>query len=546
MTLDFLSAGVFDQVGSDARRPVIMAFMVFVGATLLWLLMLAAVEEDTPEKLFVANRSLSPVFNGFAMAGEHISVLTLLGASGVVALFGYDGVTFAVDGLLTLGVMLILAQRIRNSGRYTLGDIFALRASGVRPRIAANLVTLVITIPVLLVQLRAAGVSVAFLIGLPSAEAQVLCTVLMGGLVTCLAVVGGLRGTSFIHVVKVPVTLAALAAVVFLTLGEFSWDPGRFLSAAIERSVAPDDYLAPGLWPYTEAFGPLNTLGNHIVVILGAAVLPQMILRVNASQTGRAARRSMSIAVGLVGAFVILLIAAGFAASAVVGGKSLYAVDVSGQSSFISLAAGVLDDGSAARVALITVVACVVFLAVLTTVASATFAAAVSLTHDASARGVTRQKGEHFGTRGREVRRVRRTAVFVGISGLSLSAVTHRYPMEFLATFSLSVAASCIFPALIYSFFWRRFNQRGMLWSVYGGLAICLILTAFSPTISGTAFALWPDVHFDWYPLQSPGIVSVPAAFVLGWLGSVTPPENPECDFRNIEYKSLTGKELTP
>ncbi|MFG1667781.1 transporter [Streptomyces sp. Y7] len=521
MTSHILGSGTLDPVGSDARGPVLIAFLVFIGVALLWIFMLSSAEDETAEQFYVANRSLSPVFNGMAMAGEHISVITLLGVSGVIALFGYDGVPFVVDSLLTLGVALFLAKRLRESGRYTLGDLFAVRAEGPGARVAANLVTLAITLPILIVQLRAAGISTALLIGLPTRGTQVVCTVLMGGLVICFAALGGLRATSFLHVVKVPLTLVTLAAIALLTLRKFSWEPGRLLAAAVDKSVAPEDYLSPGLWPYTEQFGPLNTLGNHIVVILGAAVMPHLILRLNASRSGDAARRSMAVAVGVLGGFFLLLIAAGFAAAAVVGGSGIGAVDASGQSSLISLASGVLRDGSGGRAVLITAVACVVFVAVLTTVTSVTFAAAVSLAHDARARG------RSLRSRGAEVRAVHtvRGAVFVvGIAGLSLAAATHRFPMEFLATFSMSVAASCIFPALVYSFFWRRFSRRGLLWSVHAGLLLCTTLTLFSPTVSGTSFALWPGVDFSWYPYQTPGLVSVPAAFFFGWLGSVTSP----------------------
>ncbi|WP_422125685.1 sodium:solute symporter family transporter, partial [Streptomyces turgidiscabies] len=115
-----------------------------------------------------------------------------------------------------------------------------------------------------------------------------------------------------------------------------------------------------------------------------------------------------------------------------------------------------------------------------------------------------------------EVRALRVAAVSVCAVGLSLAAVIHRYPIEFLAAFSISVSASCVFPTLIYSFFWSRFNRRGLPWSVWGGLLLCTVLTVFSPIVSGTTFALWPQASFDWYPYQNPGLISVRAAFALG------------------------------
>ncbi|MEV6201569.1 transporter [Streptomyces sp. NPDC051771] len=511
-----LSSDLLDPVGSAARAPVISAFLVFIGLCLLWVFTLAS-QDDRPESLYVADRSLSPVFNGFALAGEFITVVTLFAVSGAIALFGYDGFASAVDSVLALGVLLLLARKIRASGHYTLGGLFSLRAAGQGPRTAAAVVTLVITIPLLIVQLRAAGISAALLIGMSSETAQVVCTVLLGCLIACFAGVADLKGTSFVQALKVPVTLVTLAVVTLLALRKFSWSPGALLSAAVEQSTDPDAYLRRGLWAHTVGLGPLNTISDHIIVILGTAMMPHLILRVAASRSGWYARRSTSIAVGLTGAFYLLLITSGFAAAAVVGSSVIGGVDANGQSAPIVLASGVLGHASMARVVLITVMACVAFLAVLTAVTSVTFAAAVSLTRDVLAR--TGRPLTNLG----EIRALRSVVVALCVAGLTLSAALHRYPVEFLVAFSLSVAATCVFPALVYSFYWPGFNHRGLLWSVYGGLFLCAVLTVSSPTVSGTDYALWPEAEFDWYPFHTPGLFSVPAAFLLGRLGSSKP-----------------------
>ncbi|POX47536.1 transporter, partial [Streptomyces sp. Ru71] len=328
----YLSSGVHDPIGSAARGPVLVAFFVFIGLALLWVFTLAT-HDDRPEGLYVADRSLSAVFNGFAQAGEQISVLTLFATSGGIALFGYDGYASAVDSVIALGLLLLLAQRIRDSGSCTLGDLFSLRASGSAPRVAAAVVTLAITLPMLVLQLRAGGIIAAMLIGMSTDAAQVLCTVLMGGLVVCFAAVADLKGTSRMQVVKVGITLATLAVLVVLSLRKFSWDTGSLLGAAVDKSVAPDDYLRPGLWAHVSSLIPLNMISDHLVMILGMSVMPHLILRVAASRTGRSARRSMSIAVGLTAAYFLLVTATGFAAAAAVGGRDIAAVDGNGQAS---------------------------------------------------------------------------------------------------------------------------------------------------------------------------------------------------------------------
>ncbi|MEI7029338.1 sodium:solute symporter family transporter [Streptomyces pratensis] len=515
ISLELLGSGAFEPFGAAVRQPVIISILVFIGCALLWLAMLVN-DRDSPDAVYVADRSLSPVVNGFAMAGEFITAVSLLAVPGAIALFGYDGFAAAVDALLGLGVALLLAQRIRNSGCYTLGDLFGLRARGPAPRAAAAVVTLAITLPLLLIQLRAAGISVSLVIGATTEHVQVICTIMIGCLITCFAAVAELRGTTFMQVVKVPLTLVTLTVITLLALGEFGWNPGNLLAAAVDASLAPDAYLSPGMWPYETGFRTLNDVGAHLVVILGTAMAPHLILRISASRSGRSARRSMSIAAILSTAFVVLLLMAGLASTAVVGSRTIGAVDGNGQSALVLLASGLLHDASSARVVLVTAISCVAFLAVLTAVSSVTFAAAVSLAHDVYARCGRRRTDEG------EVRVMRLAVVVLCVLGLALSAATFRYQVEFLITFAMSVAASCVFPALIYTFFWRGFNRRGLLWAVYGGLLICVVLMFFSSSVSGSPYAMWPKKDFAWYPFQTPGLAAVPIAFLLGWIGSLT------------------------
>ncbi|MFJ9810575.1 transporter [Streptomyces sp. NPDC101158] len=516
MTTHLLSVGSPDLIGTAARGAVISAFLVFIGLCLLWVFILAT-QDDDPERLYVVGRSLPPVFNGVAMAGEQITVVILVSLPGAIAVFGYDGVSTAVDSALALGVFLLLASRIRATRRYTLGELFSLRAEGPGARIAGAVVTLCIAVPLLMVQLRAGGITTSLLIGMPSERAQVVCTVLMGLLITCFAGVADLRGTSFVQAAKVPVALATLAAVTLLALRLFDWSPGSLLSAAMDKSVSPDEYLGPGLWAHSAGLGLPGTLSDHIVVILGTAMMPHLLLRVSASRDVPAARRSLSVAVGLTGLFYLLLITTGFAAAAVVGSGRIGAVDARGQGAPILLASEVLPQHSTSRVVLITLVACVAFLAVLTAVASVTFAAAVSVTRD-----LIGQKGRTRIGIG-EPAVLRLSVVALCAVSLLLTTAVHRYPLEFLLAFSLSLAATCVFPALVYSFLWTGFDRRGLLWLVYGGLSLCVLLTLFSPAVSGTAYALLPEEDFNLFPLHTTGLVSVPAAFLLGWLGSARP-----------------------
>ncbi|MFE1229232.1 transporter [Streptomyces sp. NPDC058745] len=514
MTPQLAESDLLVPIGSDVRGPVIIVFLVFIGVSLLWLFTLSAAQEDGSEKLYLANRGLSPVLNGVAMAGEQISVVTLLAVPGAIALFGYDGFVFAIDGMLAVGVMFVLAKKVRESGRFTLGGVFALKAPGRAPRVAAIVVALVVAIPLLLIQLRAAGIAASHLIGLPTIEAQAACTVLMGILVACCAVVADLRGSSVIHIVKVVVALLTLAVLVVLALEKFGWALDGLFSAAATNSLNPEGYFTPGSWQ-SGSFPRVDGLAMHVVEITGMAVLPHLILRVGASRSGQAARRSAAIACGVSGVFTLLLVMTGFAAVAVVGGEGIGTADTNGQSAPLLLASSLLPQGSVARGVLITAVACLSFLALLTTVTSVTFAAGVSVVKDGAGAAVLSGRGSRAPGH-------RAIIVLLCVVVLSLSAVTYRYFVDFLMIFVVSVAASAIFPALVLSLFWPRFNRRGLLWSVYGGLLATSVLMLTSPNVSGDSFSLFPDQDFALFPFMTPGLFSVPIAFLLGWLGSVT------------------------
>ncbi|GAA0700378.1 cation acetate symporter [Kitasatospora atroaurantiaca] len=505
-------------VSLDAGTPaVLIAFLVFVGGSLL-LCVLVGPEGDQVSDFYTANRSLTPFQNGLALSGDYISAATLLGTTGIVALAGYDGFTLAFSTVLGLGVLLLLAQPMRNAGCYTLGDILELRARGAAPRIAAAVVTLAVSLPFLVVQLSGAGSATALLLGYTSDGAQQFCIALIGVLMVCYTLFGGMKGTGLMQIVKVVLTLGTVVAVVLSVLSRFHWDLDALLTAAGAGSGRPGAYLHPGLQFGNTVEGRLNFIGLQLTVVLGAACMPHMIMRVSAAPTGASARRSARYAVAIVGAFLLGVVLLGLGAAAIVGDQLIAAVNPNGQASLMLLAAG-LHGGitTTAGSALFTVVACAVFVTVLAVVAGITLAAAAGLAHDLFANAVRRGRM----SQAVEVRTVRWSVVAVGGVGILLAIAAQGYNVQFLSSLAVAVAASAVLPALVYSLFWKRYNRTGLLWTVYGGLLVAFGLQFFSPTVSGSAFALFPHTDFHWFPLQTPGLVSVPAAFLLGWYGTV-------------------------
>ncbi|WP_063795874.1 sodium/solute symporter [Peterkaempfera griseoplana] len=533
--------------GEGTQTSVLIAFLVFVGAALL-LCVFAGPDRDEVADFYTANRSLTPLQNGLALSGDYISAATMLGTTGIVALSGFDGIMLDVSTALALGTLLVLARPLRNAGRYTLGDIFALRAPGSAPRIAAAVVTLAVSLPFLVVQLAGAGAATAMLLGLTSDGAQQTCIALIGTLMVFYTVLGGMRGTSLMQIVKVVLTIGTFATMTVYILSRFHWSPDALLTAAAHGSGHPDSYLRSTSQLGVTANGPLNIIGLHATVVLGAACMPHMIMRVNAAPDGATARRSTRYALGMVGVYSVALAVLGIGAAALVGAKVISAVNPNGQAALLLLAGSLAGGPSTtAGSALFTAVACTVFVTVLAVVAGITLAAAAALAHDVHAHAVRRGRL----TQVREVRAVRWAVLLFGVVGILVSVAAQGYNVQFLSMLAVTVAASAVLPALVHSLFWRGYNGTGLLWSVYGGAALAIGLQLVSPTVSGGPGTLFPDMDFAWSPLQSAGLVSVPAGFLLGWAGSrygrrraaAAGPVagGPEVDHDEVELKVLTG-----
>jgi SSS family solute:Na+ symporter/cation/acetate symporter len=529
-------------LGANTQAIILIAFLLFVAGSLM-LCVIVGPEGSEVSDFYTANRTLTPLQNALALSGDYISAATLLGTTGIVAMSGYDGFTLAISTVLALGVLLLIARPLRNAGRYTLGDIWALRVDGAAPRIAAAVATLAVSLPFLVVQLSGAGSATAQVLGLSGGGAEQFCTIVIGVLMICFTVLGGMRGTSMVQIVKVVLVFGTVAVMAVSVLSRFHWNIDSLLTAASAGSGQGDAYLRPGLQLGSTAEGRLNFIGLQLTVVLGAACMPHMIMRVNAARTGSAARRSTRYAIAIVGAFCLLVAIIGLGAAAVVSDKVIGAVNPNGQGALLLLA-GVLEGGTttAGGSILFTAVACSVFVTVLAVVAGITLASAATLAHDVHAHAVRKGRLPQIG----EVRAVRWSVVAVGALGIVMAIAAQGSNVQFMSSLAVCIAASAVLPALLFTLFWSRFNRTGLIFSVYGGLLCSVGLQAFSPTVSGSPFALFPKADFHWFPLQTPGLVSVPAAFLLGWAGSAlgrrrAGSDEPDPEFAATRQLALLG-----
>ncbi|WP_405867915.1 hypothetical protein OG407_49000 [Streptomyces sp. NBC_01515] len=502
----FLAAG-------QPQVLVLTCFMLFMAIALFGSVF-AGLDGDTPKEFYIGDRQGAALKNGLALAGTYISTSLLLTVTGVVATVGFDGITTATNVVLSLGFLLLLARPVQLSGSQTLGDLFSLRAPGTAARVAAAVATLAVTAPYLVAQLIAAGNVTAALLGFSGLGVQKICTVLIGGLVVTCGMLSGAKGISVVQVLAATITLGAMTMASLAVVRLFHGDFGALLAAADAHSTRPGRYLSSGGLFETGATPRLDFVAGQIMTILGGACMPHVLNRVSASKDTATARRSVRYATGVVALVCVTVVILGMGAAARVGARSILDANPSGDDSLILLVHSL--EGGVGRV-LFTALACAVFLSVLAVVGGTTLAAAGALTRDLYRHLAQGRRSSPP----RELLVARVAVLLFGSLGILLAVLAQGRSAAFLAQLALSLAASTIAPALLYSFYWDRFNRTGLLWAVYGGTILTVGLQALAPSVSGSPQAFFPNADFAWFEHSTPALISVPAAFLLGWAGSL-------------------------
>ncbi|MFJ3222597.1 cation acetate symporter [Streptomyces sp. NPDC086783] len=501
----------------DGQSLAAMVFLAFVAVSLL-LCGLAAADLDDPEHFYAGgSAAFGPVGSGLAIAGDYISAATLLSTTGSVALDGTDGMLFACATVVSLFlVMRILGEPLRRRGVFTMGDFLADRLKDLSVRRALGVATLVVLTPLLLVQLSTAGHIMAAMFGLPEG-ALTGCTVAGGALMVCYAAFGGMRGIGYVQILKVGVTLTAVLLLAGLVLARFGWSPPALFDAARERSGAGSDYAFPGLHFGHSFGGRLDLISFEATLLIGAACLPHLTMRLHPLRDARTARRAVGWAVGPVAVVCAGVVIAGLGACAMIGRDPIRAADPGGATALL-MVTGVLDPaaGGVRHSMLFAIVACAVFVTTLAAVAGITLAAATSLARDFGGRPADRAAPR---SPGGEIRRARVGIVLVGLVAVVLAVLLEDRGRLTLISLSFTVAASVLAPVLLYALFLPGHTAAGARWTVYGTLPLVLLLMAGSPAVSGTPIALFPERDFHWFPLQTPGLVTIPAGFLLGLIG---------------------------
>ena len=513
-------------------------FLTFIVITLgitAW----ASRRSGSSASYFAANRRITAWQNGVAVAGDYMSAASFLGIAGLIAFFGYDGFMYSVGWLVAyLTVLLIVAEPLRNAGKYTMADVLAYRLRPRPVRAWASVSTLTVSTFYMIAQMVGAGALVALL--LKGSHISFHTAVIGVGILMIVYVVfGGMIATTWVQIVKAILLMGGTILLSFLVMAHFHFSFGEFFNAVTQvhytgadGKEVVKDFLTPGL-RFKPPYGALDLISLGIALIFGTAGLPHILVRFYTVPDAKTARYSVVWAMGLIGSFYIMTTFLGFGAATIVGR------DFINKNGGTNMSAPLLAQNLGGEI-FFAFISAIAFATILAVVAGLTISASTSFAHDfwtnVIHNGTERAPGEE--------RKVARVAAFV-VGAIAITIAMMLGPkanVAFLVALAFAVAASANVPVIIFSIFWRRFNTSGAVWGLATGLISSIVLIFIGPSIMGNDAAHFIQ-HAPIFPLENPGILSVPIGFIGAVIGTFLGAAEPyaEQKFTELEVRANTG-----
>jgi cation/acetate symporter len=496
----------------------IVSFVVFVGITLVityW----ASRRTRTSAQFFAAGGKVSAAQNGFALAGDYMSAASFLGIAGMVSTSGFDGLIYSVGWLVGWPVMtFLIAEPLRNLGKYTFSDAVAYRLRQRPVRVAAAISTLTVVAFYLIAQMVGAGELIHLMFGLPYR----LAIVIVGAVMLLYVLFGGMIATTWVQIIKAGLLLLGATTLAILVLAQFGMNPLELFGAAREK-YGPG-FLAPG----KAVPSPIEAISLGIALMFGTAGLPHILMRFYTVPDARTARRSVAYATSLIGFFYLVTFILGFGAAVLVGKDSINAVGQKG-----NMAAPLLAEhlGGTPFLGFISAVA---FATILAVVAGLTLSGAAALAHDLWASAAAR-KGKI--EEADQLLVARYATIGLAILAILLGIVFEGQNVAFMVGLAFAIAASANFPALLMSMTWKRFTTRGAVASMITGTVSTLVLISLSPTVQTDLFG-----YDAIQPLKNPGVITVPLSFLVGIIVSLASREpEAEAGFAEAQHRMHYG-----
>ncbi len=481
----------------------IAMFAAFVALTLL-ITLWASRRTSSASDFYTAGGGITGFQNGVAIAGDFMSAASFLGISALVYANGFDGLLYSIGFLVGWPIlMFLMAERLRNLGRFSFGDVVTTRMSETPIRTMAAVSSLVVIAFYLIAQMVGAGQLIQLLFGLPYTYAVVIVGVLMILYVT----LGGMLATTWVQIIKALLLLAGATYMAVSVLATFGFNLNDLFARAVEISPKHDAILRPG------GANPVSSISLGIALMFGTAGLPHILMRFFTVADAKEARKSVFWATVFIGYFYILTFIIGLGAIILVGGNAAFKTAGGALIGGGNMVAIHLADAVGGNI-LLGFISAVAFATILAVVSGLTLAGATAVSHDLYARVIARGRT----TEGREVRVSKAATIVLGVVAILLGIVFEKQNVAFMVGLAFAVAASCNFPVLLLSMYWRGLTTRGALLGGWLGLVTAVALTVLSPAIWVKVFGNAVPI----FPYDSPAIFSMPLAFLGCWLGSLT------------------------
>ncbi|HEX2092985.1 MAG TPA: cation acetate symporter [Longimicrobiaceae bacterium] len=534
----------------------LVMFLVFIAITLgitYW----ASKRTQTTAEFYSAGRSITGFQNGWAVAGDYMSAASFLGIAGLIAFYGYDGFMYSVGWLVAyLTVLLLVAEPLRNTGKFTMADVLAFRLRSRSVRTVAALSTLTVSLFYMIAQMVGAGSLVSLLIPQIGFNTAI---VMVGVLMLIYVIFGGMLATTWVQIVKAVLLMGGTILLSVMVMARFGFSFGTFFDAVAgvtgsfceagtpKAGVCPDgsapvvrDYTQPGLY-YHGQWGPLSLISLGVALIFGTAGLPHILVRFYTVPSAQQARVSVVWAMILIGAFYIMTTFLGFGAATLVGKENIGVMKDGALVPNQNLAAPLLAQELGGEVFL-SFVAAIAFATILAVVAGLTIASSSAFAHDIWFNVVKGGKEDER----EQVMVARIAAGVIGILSIVLAIALRSLNVAFLVGLAFAVAASANVPAIVLTLYWRRFNTVGMVVGMLVGLLSSVVLIVLSPAVMGidppTAAARHLIQAAPVFPLDNPAIVSVPLGFLAAVLGSLlTRDPAAEAAYSELNVRANTG-----
>ncbi|MDR2565112.1 MAG: cation acetate symporter [Bifidobacteriaceae bacterium] len=519
-------------------------FVAFVAVTLFIVIKGGGGKNKSGEEFFAGGRGFSGAQNGLAISGDYLSAASFLGIVGAIATAGYDGFLYSIGFLVAwIVALLLVAELMRNTGKFTMADVLAFRLRARPIRVAAAITTLAVTFFYLLAQMAGAGGLVSLLLGLSDEGMQSVVIAVVGVLMIIYVLIGGMKGTTWVQMIKAVLLIAGAAVTTVWVLALNGFDLSELLGRVVDNTGqfmkdnghAANAMMDPGLKYGGSNWAKVDFVSLGLALVLGTAGLPHVLMRFYTVPTAKEARKSVVWAIWLIGLFYVFTLVLGYAAaymfdptiwqkgSGVPGGSNAAA----------PLVAAMLGGPW-----MLGIMAAVAFATILAVVAGLAITAATSFSHDIYTNVI--KKGQV--NPGAEVRVAKITVIVIGLIAIVGGIAAKDQNIAFLVSLAFAVAASANLPTIVFSLYWRRFTTRGALWSMYGGLISALVIIVLSPVVSGSETAMIPNADFAVIPLSNPGIVSIPLGFLLGIVGTfVGKNDDDPAREAEMDVRALTG-----